>query len=71
MAKNVAELFIDTLVQAGVERVYGVPGDSLNGITESIRKQREIQWIHPFHTQSGYERTGRRIVDLTKINPFR
>ena len=36
--KNVAELLVETLVRAGVERIYGVPGDSLNGITDSIRR---------------------------------
>ena len=33
MAKNVAEIFVETLVVAGVKRVYGVVGDSLNGLT--------------------------------------
>jgi thiamine pyrophosphate-dependent acetolactate synthase large subunit-like protein len=35
--KRVADLLVDTLVAAGVERVYGLAGDSLNGITDSIR----------------------------------
>jgi pyruvate dehydrogenase (quinone) len=34
MAKKVAELFVEVLAAAGVERIYGVAGDSLNGITE-------------------------------------
>ena len=38
--KNVAELLVETLARAGVERIYGVPGDSLNGITDSIRRKR-------------------------------
>ena len=38
MAKKVAEIFIETLVNAGVKRVYGVVGDSLNGLTDVIRK---------------------------------
>ena len=38
--KNVAELLVETLARAGVERIYGVPGDSLNGITDSIRRTR-------------------------------
>jgi pyruvate dehydrogenase (quinone) len=42
MAKNIAQLMVDTLVQAGVERVYGLPGDSLNGFTDSIRKQKKL-----------------------------
>src|SRR6478735_9272842 len=52
MAKNIAQLMVDTLVQAGVERVYGLPGDSLNGFTDSIRKQKQIQWIHVRHEET-------------------
>src|SRR5208283_4174418 len=51
MAKTVAELLVDVLVEAGVERVYGVSGDSLNGITDSIRTRKEIQWIHVRHEE--------------------
>jgi pyruvate dehydrogenase (quinone) len=45
MAKRVADLLVDVLLGAGVQRVYGVPGDSLNGITDSIRTREKIQWI--------------------------
>src|SRR6185312_6217340 len=38
--------------QAGVERVYGLPGDSLNGFTDSIRKQKKLQWIHVRHEET-------------------
>jgi pyruvate dehydrogenase (quinone) len=37
--KNVAELLVETLARAGIERIYGVPGDLLNGITDSIRRR--------------------------------
>ena len=37
MAKRVADIFIETLVNAGVKRIYGVVGDSLNGLTDVIR----------------------------------
>src|SRR6476661_144347 len=52
MAKNIAQLMVDTLVQAGVERVYGLPGDSLNGFTDSIRKQKKLQWFHVRHEET-------------------
>src|SRR5947199_3819270 len=52
MAKNIAQLMVDTLVQAGVERVYGLPGDSLNGFTDSIRKQKKLQWVHVRHEET-------------------
>ncbi|QHN04973.1 ubiquinone-dependent pyruvate dehydrogenase [Granulicella sp. WH15] len=51
MAKKVAEIFIETLVNAGVKRVYGVVGDSLNGLTEVIRKNKQIEWLHVRHEE--------------------
>jgi len=50
--KNVAELLVETLLRAGVERIYGVPGDSLNGITDSIRRQEQPRWIHLRHEET-------------------
>ena len=50
--KNIAELLVEILAQAGVQRVYGVTGDSLNGITDSIRKQKHIEWIHVRHEET-------------------
>src|SRR3954452_2573326 len=52
MAKTVAELLVDVLVEAGVERVYGVPGDSLNGITDSIRVRQDISWVGVRHEET-------------------
>jgi pyruvate dehydrogenase (quinone) len=49
--KNVAELLVDVLVAAGVRRIYGVSGDSLNGITESIRATGKLDWIHLRHEE--------------------
>jgi pyruvate dehydrogenase (quinone) len=51
MAKTVAEVFIETLVKAGVKRVYGVSGDSLNGLTDTIRKNKKIDWLHVRHEE--------------------
>src|SRR5678816_2242631 len=50
--KKVADLLVDTLAGAGVERIYGVSGDSLNGITDSIRRQEQIRWIHVRHEET-------------------
>jgi len=49
---SVASLLVDTLVAAGVKRVYGLAGDSLNGITESIRSRDDIQWIPVRHEET-------------------
>ena len=51
MAKKVAEIFIETLVNAGVKRVYGVVGDSLNGLTDVIRRTNGIEWLHMRHEE--------------------
>src|ERR1700676_5252866 len=52
MAKNVAEVFIETLVKAGVKRVYGVSGDSLNGLKDTIRKNKKIDWPPVRHEEA-------------------
>ena len=51
MAKRAAEVIVETLIAAGIKRVYGLPGDSLNGLTDSIRTHREIEWIHVRHEE--------------------
>jgi pyruvate dehydrogenase (quinone) len=48
---NVAKLLVDTLAATGVRRIYGVVGDSLNGITECLRKQERIEWIGVRHEE--------------------
>ena len=50
--KTVANLLVDTLVAAGVKRVYGLAGDSLNGITDSLRTRDDIQWIPLRHEET-------------------
>ena len=51
MSKRVADLLVDVLLEAGVQRVYGVSGDSLNGVTDSIRTRGQIQWVHMRHEE--------------------
>jgi pyruvate dehydrogenase (quinone) len=51
MAGNVADLIADTLIQAGVKRIFGVVGDSLNGLTESLRRRKAIEWVHVRHEE--------------------
>lgn len=54
MTKKVADLLVDSLVAIGVKRVYGVVGDSLNGIANSIRtRDHAIQWVGVRHEESG------------------
>jgi pyruvate dehydrogenase (quinone) len=51
MAQRVADQFVDILVAAGVKRIYGIVGDSLNGLTDSLRRQGKIEWIHVRHEE--------------------
>lgn len=48
---NVADLIAETLIQVGVKRVFGVVGDSLNGLTEALRKREAIDWVHVRHEE--------------------
>jgi pyruvate dehydrogenase (quinone) len=50
--KNVAAVLVETLAAAGVERIYGVAGDSLNGITDSIRTQERLSWVPVRHEEA-------------------
>jgi pyruvate dehydrogenase (quinone) len=52
LAKKVAELFTDVLAAAGVQRIYGVAGDSLNGITDSVRVRSGIVWVGVRHEET-------------------
>src|SRR6201997_190603 len=52
MAKTVADQFTDILVAASVKRIYGIVGDSLNGITDSLRRQGKIEWVHVRHEEA-------------------
>ena len=51
MAKKVADLLVEVLAEAGVRRIYGVVGDSLNGITDSIRVAKNLDWVHVRHEE--------------------
>src|SRR5471030_3462151 len=46
-----ADYLVDALTHAGVKRIYGVVGDSLNGISDSLRRSGEIDWIHVRHEE--------------------
>ncbi|HEY2534752.1 MAG TPA: ubiquinone-dependent pyruvate dehydrogenase [Xanthobacteraceae bacterium] len=49
--KTTADLMAELLMQAGVERIYGVVGDSLNAFTDSLRRLKKIRWIHVRHEE--------------------
>ena len=50
--QSVADLIADTLAQVGVRRIYGLVGDSLNGLTDSLRRKGRIDWVHVRHEET-------------------
>lgn len=53
MAKKIADLLVENLVNAGVKRLYAVTGDSLNPINDAVRRDGRIKWIHVRHEEAG------------------
>ncbi|WP_441960126.1 ubiquinone-dependent pyruvate dehydrogenase [Mycolicibacterium houstonense] len=49
---TIADQVISALTVSGVRRVYGLPGDSLNGFTDAIRRSGEITWQHVRHEET-------------------
>ena len=52
MAGTAADYLAAALRRAGVQRIYGVVGDSLNGFTDSLRRLGEIDWVHMRHEEA-------------------
>src|SRR6202140_197227 len=52
MSRTVAEELIDTLAQAGVQRMYGIVGDSLNPVTDALHRSGKVQWVHVRHEET-------------------
>jgi pyruvate dehydrogenase (quinone) len=51
MARTVADQMVETIAAAGVKRIYGIVGDSLNGFTDSVRRHGGIDWLHVRHEE--------------------
>jgi pyruvate dehydrogenase (quinone) len=51
MAHTAADYMAAALAQAGVKRIYGVVGDSLNGFTDALRRLKTIEWVHMRHEE--------------------
>ena len=51
MSRTAAAYMAEALAQAGVKRIYGVVGDSLNGFTDALRLQKKIEWVHMRHEE--------------------
>ena len=66
MAKTVAEVVIETLQQAGAKHCWGIPGDSLNYITDAIRRS-EIEWVHVRHEEAGGFAAGAEAIVANRL----
>ncbi len=51
MADTVADQMVQVLAAAGVQRIYGIVGDSLNGFTDALRRHGGIRWLHTRHEE--------------------
>ena len=61
MASTVADVLVATLKESGVRRIYGLPGDSLNGFTDALRRDGGITWDHVRHEEAAaFAAAGRR-----------
>src|SRR5438045_5015511 len=77
MAKTAAQILVDRLIEWGVDTVFGLPGDGINGIMEALRQRQErIRFIHVRHEEAaafmacGYAKfTGRLGVCLATSGP--
>ena len=49
---TIADQMVEVLKASGVRRVYGLPGDSLNGLTDALRRDGEIAWRHVRHEEA-------------------
>ncbi|MBB4619606.1 ubiquinone-dependent pyruvate dehydrogenase [Sphingomonas abaci] len=52
MSMTIADLMAETLANAGVKRIWGVTGDSLNGLNDSLRRIGRIDWMHVRHEEA-------------------
>lgn len=52
MSKNVSDLLVENLYNAGVRRVYSITGDSLNPVNDAIRRDGRLEWIHVRHEEA-------------------
>jgi len=57
---RVADQIVEILEKAGVKRIYGIVGDSLNPVTDALRRRKTIEWIHVRHEEVAAFAWGRK-----------
>jgi len=60
---HVVDELVSRLAKAGVERIYGIVGDSQNPVTDAVRQNGKLQWIHARHLDSSVEVFDSRSAD--------
>jgi pyruvate dehydrogenase (quinone) len=67
MAQTIADLITATLADAGIKRIWGVTGDSLNAINDSLRRLGSIEWMHVRHEETGAFAAGAEAAATGKL----
>jgi pyruvate dehydrogenase (quinone) len=52
MNKNISDQLVEILVEAGIQRIYAVTGDSLNHVNAAVYRNGKIKWIHVRHEET-------------------
>ena len=69
---RVADQIVEILEKAGVKRIYGIVGDSLNPVTDALRRRKTIEWIHVRHEEvAAFAAVSYTHLPLRRVVPFR
>ncbi|MFI2261338.1 thiamine pyrophosphate-binding protein [Streptomyces tubercidicus] len=60
--QTIAEQYVDLMARAGVRRVYGVVGDSLNPVVDAVRRHDAVEWVQVRHEAFAHD--GPALVDV-------
>ena len=69
--KTADDQFAETLAAAGVNCIYGIVDDSLNGLTDAIRWQGKVEWVHVRHEEAVMNGRTNELIDLARTNLWR
>ena len=67
MTRTIADYLAETLQAAGVSRIWGVTGDSLNGLSDSLHRMGTIQWMHTRHEEVAAFAAGAEAAETGKL----
>ena len=67
MSRTASEYLVEALEKTGVKRIYGVVGDSLNGVTDALRRRKSIDWIHMRHEEAAALRRALKLILLEAL----